>query len=59
MTSETTGAPQTNVARHPEIPVSISFTQIHSFSVPLFTDRRSGTEVLARGLIGTCAQIES
>ena len=36
-----------------------SFTQNHSFSVPLSSDHRSSTEVLARGLIGTCARLKT
>ena len=58
LASKTTDAPQTGVARHPAIPISIVVNQIHSFSIILFSDHRSGTEVLAWGLIGTCAQIK-
>ena len=58
LASKTTDAPQTDVARHPAIPISIVITQIHSFLIILFSDHRSGTEVLARGLIGACAQIK-
>ena len=35
------------------------FTQIHSFLMSLLPDHKSSTEVLARGLIGTCARLKT
>ena len=56
--SKTENEPQNQVARHPE---SQSASHIHLNHIPsdtLIADHSSGTEVLARRLIGTCAQME-
>ena len=52
-------APQTKSARHPESQSASQNCQNHTFSVASISDRSSGTEVLARRLIGTCAQMET
>ena len=52
-------APQTKSARHPESQSASQNCQDHTFPVTLIPDRSSGTEVLARRLIGTCAQMET
>ena len=52
-TTDQSSSPSRNPSQHR------SFTQIHSFSVTLFTDHRSDTEVLARRLIVTCARLKS
>ena len=59
LASKTIHEPQSNVARHPGIPVSITNHPDPLLFIPLLSNYRSGTEVLARGLIGTCAQINN
>ena len=57
VTSNNPTAPQNKSARHPESQSASQKCQNHTFSVTTIPDRSSGTEVLARRLIGTCAQM--
>ena len=57
VTSNNPTAPQNKSARHPESQSASQNCQNHTFSVTQIPDRSSGTEVLARRLIGTCAQM--
>ena len=59
VTSNNPTAPQSKSARHPESQSASQNCQNHTFSVTSIPDRSSGTEVLARRLIGTCAQMET
>ena len=59
VTSNNPTAPQNKSARHPESQSASQNCQNHTFSVTPISDRSSGTEVLARRLIGTCAQMET
>ena len=59
VTSNNPTAPRIKSARHPESQSASLNCQNHTFPVTLISDRSSGTEVLARRLIGTCAQMET
>ena len=59
VTSNNPTAPWTKSARHPESQSASLNYQNHTFPVTLISDRSYGTEVLARRLIGTCAQMET
>ena len=59
VTSNNPTAPQNKSARHPESQSASQNCQNHTFSVTPIPDRSSGTEVLTRRLIGTCAQMET
>ena len=51
--------PQTKYARSQWHPVSsVITTDLGTFQLPLTTQHSSGTEVLARRLIGTCTQMQ-
>ena len=59
VTSNTATAPQIKSARHPEFQSASQNCQNHTFPITLIPDRSSGTEVLTRRFIGTCAQMET
>ena len=57
VTSNNPTAPQNKSARHPESQSASQNCLNHTFSTAAISDRSFGTEVLARRLIGTCAQM--
>ena len=57
MTSNNPTAPHSKSARHPESQSASQNHPDHTFLTICAADHSSGTEVLARGLIGTCAQM--
>ena len=59
LASKTIHEPQSNVARHLGTPVSITNHPDPLLFIFLLSNYRYGTKVLARGLIGTCAQINN
>ena len=56
--SKTENEPQNQVARHPESQSASPIHLNHISSATFTADHTSDTEVLARRLIGTCAQME-
>ena len=57
VTSNNPTASQNKSARHPKSQSTTQNCQNHTFPVTQIPDRSSDTEVLARRLIGTCAQM--